>query len=201
MMTGTVRGEGDSKILVTCVFTPNKIPLTTVVTYLQKSYRSRISNHWATIPACSVVPPIYKQSKKTYCHVSFQQLTGSLQWQPLDSHKMSVAKCTLTPDINKWQLSLCNNSSDNKSYWIHGVNIKVSAQVTTVTYMHQSQPYSHSLCINLTVHLKLWPGSHLIWCNATYNSHVELLSGPVFTVLTVKIILQLQCSTMSVLKS
>ena len=53
------------------VITPNQIPLTTIVTYLQKSYRSRISNHWATIPACSVVPPIYKKSKKTYCHVSF----------------------------------------------------------------------------------------------------------------------------------
>ena len=53
------------------VITPNQIPLTTIVTYLQKRYRSRISNHWATIPACSVVPPIYKKSKKTYCHVSF----------------------------------------------------------------------------------------------------------------------------------
>ena len=42
------------------VITPNQIPLTTIITYLQKSYRSRISNHWATIPACSVVPPIYK---------------------------------------------------------------------------------------------------------------------------------------------
>ena len=46
------------------VITLNQIPLTTIVTYLQTSYRSRISNHWATIPACSVVPPIYKQSKK-----------------------------------------------------------------------------------------------------------------------------------------
>ena len=53
------------------VITPNQIPLTTIVTYLQKCYRSRISNHWATIPACSVVPPIYKQSKKIYCHISF----------------------------------------------------------------------------------------------------------------------------------
>ena len=53
------------------VITPSQIPLTTIVTYLQKCYRSRISNHWATIPACSVVPPIYKQSKKTYCHISF----------------------------------------------------------------------------------------------------------------------------------
>ena len=31
------------------VITPNQIPLTTIVTYLQKSYRSRISNHWPTI--------------------------------------------------------------------------------------------------------------------------------------------------------
>ena len=46
--------------------------------------------------------------------------------------------------INKWQMSLCNNSSDNKSYWIHMVDVKVSAQVTTVTYMHQSQPSLHS---------------------------------------------------------
>ena len=59
------------QVRYTGVITPNQIPLTTIVTYLQKSYRSRISNHWATIPACSVVPPIYKKSKKTYCHVSF----------------------------------------------------------------------------------------------------------------------------------
>ena len=37
--------------------TPNQIPLTVIVTYLQNGYRSRISNHWAAIPACSVVPP------------------------------------------------------------------------------------------------------------------------------------------------
>ena len=53
------------------VITPNQIPLTTIVTYLQKGDRSRISNHWATMTACNVVPPIYKQSKKTYCHISF----------------------------------------------------------------------------------------------------------------------------------
>ena len=58
-------------VCISGVITPNKIPLTTIVTYLQKGYRSRISNHWATIPACSVVPPIYEQSKKTYCHISF----------------------------------------------------------------------------------------------------------------------------------
>ena len=33
--------------------------------------------------------------------------------------------------------------------------------------MHQSQPSLHSLRNNLTVHLELIPGNHLIWCNAT----------------------------------
>ena len=85
-------------------------------------------------------------------------------------HKMSVAIFSPTPYINKWQMSLCNNSSDNKSYWIHRVDVKVSAQVTTVTYMHQSQPSLHSLRNNLTVHLELWPGNHLIWCNTTLRT-------------------------------
>ena len=31
----------------------------------------------------------------------------------------------------------------------------------------KSQPSLHSLRINLTVHLELWPCNHLIWCNAT----------------------------------
>ena len=82
---------------------------------------------------------------------------------------MSVAIFTPTPYINKWQMSLCNNSSDNKSYWIHRVDVKVSAQVTTITYMHQSQPSLHSLRKHLTVHLELWPGNHWIRCNATCN--------------------------------
>ena len=84
---------------------------------------------------------------------------------------MWVAIFTPTPDINKWHMSLCNNSSDNKSYWIHSVNVKVSAQMTTVTYMHQSQPSLHLLLINLTVYPELWPGNHLIWCNATFNDY------------------------------
>ena len=83
--------------------------------------------------------------------------------------KFTVAIFTSTPYINKWQMSLCNNSSDNKNYWIHRVDVKVSAQVTTVTYMHQSHPSLHSLRINFTVHLDLWPGNRWIWCNATYN--------------------------------
>ena len=52
-------------------------------------------------------------------------------------------------DINKWQMPLCNNLSDNKSYWIHRVDVKVSAQVTTVTYMQQSQPsWRNSIIVN-----------------------------------------------------
>ena len=43
-------------------------------------------------------------------------ITGSLQLQPSDSHKMSVAIFSPTPYINNWQMSLCNNSSDNKGY-------------------------------------------------------------------------------------
>ena len=49
------------------VITPNQIPLTTIVTYLQKRYRSSILNHWATIPACSVwyLPFTYIPRKHT----------------------------------------------------------------------------------------------------------------------------------------
>ena len=86
---------------------------------------------------------------------------------------MSVAIFSPTPYINKWQMSLCNNSSDNKSYWIHRVDVKVSAQVTTVTYMHQSQPSLQLLRISVTVHLELWPGNHLIWCNATFTCSIK----------------------------
>ena len=82
---------------------------------------------------------------------------------------MSVAIFSPTPYINKWQMSLCTNSSDNKSYRIHRVDVKVSAQVTTVTYKHQSQPSLHSLRKHFTVHLELWPGNHFIWCNATFR--------------------------------
>ena len=35
------------------------------------------------------------------------------------------------------------------------LDVKVSAQVTTVTYMHQSQPSLHSLRKHFTVHLQL----------------------------------------------
>ena len=80
-------------------------------------------------------------------------------------------KCQLQyfhpPHISTSGKCHCNNSSDNKSYWIHRVDVKVSAQFTTVTYMHQSQPALHSLRKHLTVHLELWPGNHLIWCNTT----------------------------------
>ena len=55
--------------------TPNKIPLTTIVTYLQNSYRSRISNHWATIPACSVVTPYLQTIQENILtHIMFSDL-------------------------------------------------------------------------------------------------------------------------------
>ena len=46
----------DVDVNVSGVTTPNHTPLSTMVTYLQKSYRSRISNHWATIPAGVITP-------------------------------------------------------------------------------------------------------------------------------------------------
>ena len=98
------------------VITPNHIPLT-IVTYTQKSYRSRISNHWATIPACSVVPPIYKQSKKTNCviyHFSDLQEVYSGNHQ---IHTKCQFHCLHQPQISTSKyLSLCNNSSHTKSY-------------------------------------------------------------------------------------
>ena len=80
---------------------------------------------------------------------------------------MSLAIFSPTPYINKWQMSLCNNSSDNKSYWIHRVDVKVSAQVTTVTYMHQSQPSLHSLRKHLTVAPRTltWKSLDLVQCH------------------------------------
>ena len=88
------------------VITPNQIPLTTIVTYLQKCYRSRISNHWATIY------PIYKRTV-TYHFSDLKEVYSG--------NRYIHTKCQLQylhppPDINKWQMSLCNNSSDNKSY-------------------------------------------------------------------------------------
>ena len=97
------------------VITPNKIPLTTIVTYLQKGYRSRISNHWATIPACSVVPPICKQSKKTYCHILFLgvitpnqiPLTTIVTYlqksyrRRISNHWASIPACSVVPPIYK----------------------------------------------------------------------------------------------------
>ena len=149
--------------------------MATIITYLQKGTEAEFQTIGPLyLRAVWYLP--FTNSPRKYI-VRYQRLTGRLQWQPSDSHKMSVAIFTPTPDINKWQMSLCNNWPDNKSYWIHRVDVKVSAQVTTVTYMHQSQPSLHSLRINLTVHLELWPGNRLIWCNATIKGwmHLDLI--------------------------
>ena len=130
------------------VITPNQIPLTTIVTYLQKSYRSRISNHWATIgvitpnqiPLTTIVT--YLQKKVTeaefqtigplYLHAvwylpftkSPRKHTVTYHFSDLQEvysdnrqiHTKNQLQYLHTPYINKWQMSLCNNSSDNKSY-------------------------------------------------------------------------------------
>ena len=85
---------------------------------------------------------------------------------------MSVPIFTPTSVINKWLMPLCNNPSEYKSYWMRRVYVIVSAQVTTVTYMHQLQPSLHLLLKILTLHLELWPGNHLIWFNATLSPPV-----------------------------
>ena len=133
------------------VITPNQIPLTTIVTYLQKSYRSRISNHWATIPAgvitlnkiplTTIVTYLQKSYKSRISnhwatHYTCMQCgTSHLQTvqENILSHiilatyrKLTVAtvrfrqnvSCNIYthPIYQHWQMSLCNNSSDNKSY-------------------------------------------------------------------------------------
>ena len=82
-------------------------------------------------------------------------------------------------------MSLCNNSSDNKSSWIHRVSIctndhchiyaPITAFVTFTPYKFGAAPRTltwQSLDL-VQCHLELWPGNHLIWCNATSNSDLE----------------------------
>ena len=74
-------------------------------------------------------------------------------------------------------MSLCNNSSDNKSYWIHRVDVKVSAQVTTVTYMHQSQPSLHSLRIHFdgAPRTLTWQSLDLVQCHLESMEQDQIL--------------------------
>ena len=81
------------------VITPNQIPLTTIVTYLQKRYRSRISNHWVTISACNVVPPIYKQIRKhtvTYHFSDYQEFYSDNR----QIHTKCQLQCLHPPQIS-----------------------------------------------------------------------------------------------------
>ena len=85
------------QLFITGVITPNQIPLTTIVTYLQESYRSRISNHWATIPACSVVPPFTNNPRKytvTYHFSDLQEFHTKCQLQNIHPPHISTSgKC------------------------------------------------------------------------------------------------------------
>ena len=71
--------------------------------------------------------------------------TSHLQTVTYHFWRVTVVIVRFTQNVSS-NMSLCNNSSDNK---IHRVDVGVSAHVTTVTYMHQSQPSSH-LLRNLT---------------------------------------------------
>ena len=104
MKSGTVCSHMMEDSVFRGVITPNKIPLTTIVTYLQKRYRSRISNHWATIPACSVVPPIYKQSKKTYCHISSSDCQVRVRSAPWNLYGVNVTKAVIGSYMWQWWL-------------------------------------------------------------------------------------------------
>ena len=132
------------------------LPLTTIVTYLQKRYRSRLQplGHYTCMQCgTSHLQTVQENILSHIISATYRKFTvATVRFTP----NVSCNIYTHPIYINKWQMSLCNNSSNNKSYWIHRVDVKVSAQVTTVTYMHQSQPSSHSLRINLTVvHLEL----------------------------------------------
>ena len=126
----------------------------TIVTYFQKVTEAEFQ----TIgPLYMWYLPFTNSPRKHTVTYHFSDLPEVYSGNRQIQNKMSVAIFTPT------HMSLCNNSSDNKRNWIHRIN------VTTVTYMHQSQPSLHLLLINLTVHLELWPDNHLIWCNATLS--------------------------------
>ena len=136
-------------VSVNGIFTPSKISLTTIVTYLQKGYRSSILKQLGhyTCMRCGT-SHLQTVQENILSHII---LATYMKFTVATVRFTQNVSCNIYthPLINKWQMSLCNNSSDTKSYWIHRVDVKVSAQVTTVTYMHQSQPSSHLLSINL----------------------------------------------------
>ena len=74
---------------------------------------------------------------------------------------MSLPIFTPTPDINKWQMSLCNNSSDNKNYWIQSICTSHHCHIyAPITAFVTFTPYIFDGA----------PDNHLIWCNATLNT-------------------------------
>ena len=66
-----------------------------------------MSNHWASIPACSVVPSIYKESFLT-TYRTFTVATVRF------TQNVSCNICTHPRYQQVANVSLCNNSSDNK---------------------------------------------------------------------------------------
>ena len=135
------------------VINPNQIPLTTIVTF-QTIGPLYLHAVWYL--------PFTNSPRKHTVTYHFSDLQEVYSGSPqIDT------KCQLQylQDINKWQMSLCNNSSNNKNYWIHRVDVKVSAQVTTVTYMHQSQPLFTPYIFDGAPRTLTWQSLDLVQCH------------------------------------
>ena len=121
-------------------------PIDDHVAYLQKRSTRKNSNHWATIPACSSVPPIYKQSKKPYYHFSDLQEVYSGNRQIHITFQLKFLHLSQISTSGKCHCVIIQQAI--KAAECIGYNVIISAQVTTVRYMHQSQPALFLLLVN-----------------------------------------------------
>ena len=112
------------------VITTNQIPLTTIENIFKK----------VTEAEFQTIGPLYLHA------LWYLPFTNNLRKHTVTYHFSEVysGNCQIH---TKCQLQYLHPP--------HRVDVKVSALVTTVTYMHQSQPMSHSLRIYLMVHLEL----------------------------------------------
>ena len=117
-----------------CVIAPNQIPLTTIVTYLQKSYRSRISNHWVTIgviapnqiPLTTIVTYLQKSYRSRISNhwvtigviapnqIPLTTIVTYLQKSyrsRISNHWATIPACSVVPPIyNKYKKTYCHIS-------------------------------------------------------------------------------------------
>ena len=86
---------------------------------------------------------------------------------------MSVAIFTPTPDINKRQMSLCNNTSDNKKL------LNTQGRCQSICTSHHCHIYAPiTSFITFTLHLEVDPLSYFSfqpvlhdWCNKGYDMY------------------------------